>query len=488
MEYTNETQRREGGFLLFDPIVVVRDVLKHWAVILLITLALGVGAYIMTDASYSPQYQSKVTFVVTTRGTTATVYNNLSSVNGLASVFSELINSSVMRKYILQAMGAESFGGSISASVVSETNLLNMTVTASDPRTAFLVAQAIVDHHEKLTYQVLEGVSLEVLKGAQVATAPINRLDAVGNMEKALVLAFLAACTLFACLSVFRDTIRSGQEARNKLDCDYLGDIPHERKCKTLRSWLHRRKTGVLVTNPVTGMHYVENLRKLTHRVEQHMGGGKVLLITSVLENEGKSTAAVNMALTMARRKKKVLLIDCDLRKPALYKLAETKAFAAGTRDVLTNPERLPDAVVRYKNTGLYLILEKRSCTNSGDLLGSAQMQGLLNWARREFDFVILDMPPMSMVSDTEIVADLADASLLLIRQNSAMASAVNRAIAALDQCKATLLGCVLNDVRTTFLSSGQGYRYGSYGGYNQYGKYGHYGRYGAYGKKSRQE
>ena len=85
-------------------------------------------------------------------------------------------------------------------------------------------------------------------------------------------------------------------------------------------------------------------------------------------------------------------------------------------------------------------------------------------------------------------MADLADASLLLIRQNSAMASAVNRAIAALDQCKATLLGCVLNDVRTTFLSSGQGYRYGSYGGYNQYGKYGHYGRYGAYGKKSRQE
>lgn len=488
MEYSNETQRQEGGLMLFDPIVVIRDILKHWGIILLITVVLGVSAYIVTDINYEPLYQSKVTFVVTSRGTTANVYNNLSSVNGLAAVFSELINSSVMRKYILQAMGETSFSGTISSAVVTETNLLNMTVTASDPRTAFLVAQAIVDHHEKLTYQVLENVSLEVLKGAQVATAPINRQDAMGNMEKALVLAFLAACTLYACLSIFRDTIRSGQEARKKLDCDFLGEIPHEKKCKTLAALFRRRKIGVLVTNPVTGMHYVENMRKLVHRVEQHMGENKVLLVTSVLENEGKSTAAVNMALTMARKNKKVLLIDCDLRKPALYKLTKTKVPAADTRDVLTNPERLSEAVVRYKNTGLYLILAKHNSNNSADLLGSAQMCALLNWGRREFDYVILDMPPMSVVADTEAVADLADASLLLIRQNTATASAVNRGIASLEKCRAKPLGCVLNDVRTTFLSSGQGYRYGSYGGYNKYGGYGHYGRYGAYGKKPRQE
>jgi capsular exopolysaccharide synthesis family protein len=482
MEYTNETQRREGGFLLFDPIVVVRDVLKHWAVILLITLALGVGAYIMTDASYAPQYQSKVTFVVTTRGTTATVYNNLSSVNGLASVFSELINSSVMRKNIQTALGGP-FSATISASVIPQTNLLNMTVTASDPRTAFLVAQAIIDHHEAVTYQVVDGVSLEVLQGAEVPTAPYNRANAASRMKKMMVLAALAATAFFAWMSAIRDTVRSGKEARKKLDCDYLGEIPHEEKYKTLIARLRRRKSGILVTNPVTSFRFVETMRKLARRVEHHMNQGKVLMVTSVLENEGTSTVAVNLALTMAQRHKKVLLIDCDLRKPACHTLLERKHTGHGTRDVLAGRANLGDALARYKNTNLFVLLESKSDSNSGDLLNSDAMKALTDWARREFDFVVLDLPPMSVATDSETVSDIADASLLVVRQNESPAKRINKAVAALEDGKAQVLGCVLNDVRATFLSSGQGYRYGGYGRYNYY--YGGYGHYGHYGEKS---
>jgi len=478
MEHTNEMHGGQNSFLLFDPIVVVRDVLKQWLLITLIALTVGVGAFVMTDMRYEPKYQSKVTFVVTSRDSAATVLSNLSSTSELASVFSELINSSVMRKNILTAMDASTFDGTISASVVPETNLLNMTVTASDPRTAFLVAQAIIDHHEKITYQVVDSVSLEVLKGAEVATAPMNRADAAGNMKKMLVLAGLAACAMFALLSILRDTVRSGREARKKLDCDYLGEIPHEEKYKTLFSRIRRRKTGLLITNPVASLHFVENMRKLTRRVEQHMDGGKVLLITSVKENEGKSTVAANIALTMARKHKKVLLIDCDLRKPACATLLEMKMPVPGLRDVLVERHRLEDALVRYKNTDLYLILEKRSYSDSGDLLSSAQMRSLLNWARKEFDCVLLDLPPMSVVSDAETLATLADASLLVVRQNVALATGINRAVADLEGSKAKLLGCVLNDVYSTFLSTGQGYRYGSYG-------YGGYSRYGSYGGKS---
>ena len=476
MEHTNETHSGESTFLLFDPIVVVRDVLKHWLLILLIALSVAVGAYILTDTRYEPQYQSKVTFVVTARGSSSTVYSNLSSTSSLATVFSELMNSSVMRKNILQAMDASSFDGSISASVLPETNLLNMTVTASDPRTAFLVTQAIIDHHEQITYQVVDGVSLEVLQGAEVATAPINRTDAVGAMRKMAVLAGLGACSLLALASLMRGTVRSGQEAKKKLDCTYLGEVPHEEKYKTLIARIRRRKAGILISNPVTSFHFVENMRKLTHRVEQHMDGGKVLMVTSVQENEGKSTVAANIALTLIRKDKRVLLMDCDLHKPACATLMETKMPAAGTRDVLLDHTKLSSALVRYKRSELYLILEKRRYANSGDLLTSEQMHRFLDWARREFDFVVLDMPPMNVVSDSEGVADLADASLLVVRQNTVRASAINRAVADLESGKAKLLGCILNDVHSTFLSSGQGYHYGSYGGY---GSYGHYGRYG---------
>lgn len=464
-----------GSQLLpFDPIILIRDVLKQWTAIVLIALSVGVAAFILTDARYEAKYQSKVTFVVTSRSGSSNVYNNLSSTTEMAAVFSELLNSSLMRKNIQEEMESGYFDGTISAMAVPETNLLNVTVTASDPRTAFVVAQAIIDHHEDVTYQVVDNVSLEVLKGAEVARSPMNGKNAAGTMKKMSMLAGIAACALFAVVCFKRDMVRSAQEVRNKLDCNYLGEIPHEEKYKTLLSRIRRRKTGILVTNPVTSFHFVENMRKFAHRVEQHMGKDKVLMVASLMENEGKSTVAANLALTMAR-KSKVLLIDCDLRKPSCATLMEVKHAGVGTQGVLTDISLIPDAPVRYKKTQLYMILEKRSFSNSGDLLSSENMTRLLEWAREAFDYVILDLPPMSVVTDAEMVANTADAALLVVRQNVAQAAAINRAIGQLENGSARLLGCVLNGVRSTVLSSGQGYRYGGYGGYGGYGRYRRY-------------
>ena len=472
MEQTHEMRNTPDSFLPFDPIVVVQDVLKRWLIILLAAIAVGVGTYIMTDMEYAPRYQAKATFVVTSRSSAATVYSNLTSTTEMASVFSELINSSVMRKNIQEVLGGY-FSATISASAVPQTNLLNMTVTASDPRTAFLVAQAIIDHHEEITYQVVDGVSLEILQGVEVPTVPVNRANAVSRMEKMMLLAGAAAVVLFAALSLLRDTIRSGREARKKLDCEYLGEVPHERKFKTLFSVLRRRKTGILVTNPVTSFHYVETMRKLSRRVEQHMGSGKVLMFTSVLENEGKSTIAVNVALTMAQKGKKVLLVDCDLRKPACHLLLEQKVAAGGFRALLRGEATCEEVLLTYKRSNLYMLLDEKGDAASGDLLNSGAMEQLLDWARQKFDLVVLDLPPMSVAADAETVSDLADASLLVVRQNTVGTASINKAAEVLEGGKAKLLGCVLNNVHSTFLSTGQGYQYGGYGHYNYYGSYG---------------
>jgi len=260
-----------------------------------------------------------------------------------------------------------------------------------------------------------------------------------------------------------------------KLDAEYLGEIPHEKKYKTIASSLARRKTSILIDNPVTSFSYVESIQKLRRRVEQYMDGGKVLMVTSLLENEGKSTVAVNLALALEKKHGRVLLIDCDLRKPACHAILEQKRFDSGIKEVLQAKASLTDSVLRYKKTQLYMLLARKGDRNIGDLLASERMDKLLDWARKNYDYVILDLPPMGAASDAEGMTGLADACLLVVRQNIAAASALNKAIASVEGSRAKLLGCVLNNVYSSRLSSGGGYGYG-YGGYYKYGHYGSYG------------
>ncbi len=472
MEHHTEFHGSDSEFLPYDPIVVLRDVVKQWLVVLMVSLMVGVGSYIMTAVTYQPTYTTNTTFVVTTRSSSNTVYSNLSSTTALTSVFSEVMNSSLLRSTVLTDAGLASFDGTITAAAIPETNLLTLKVTASDPRTAFLVNRAIVENHESLTYELVGGISLEVLQSPVVPTAPSNSVSAEGRMRSAMLLSAAATCALLAYLSINRDAVRSEREARKKLKCRCLGEIPHENKYKTLRSWMRHQKTGILISNPITSFRFSETIRRLRHRIEQRMSGGRrVLMVTSLLENEGKSTVAANLALAMAKKYKKVLFLECDLRKPAGCTILEKNWKGPGVRDVLLGKVTAEEAVVYDKTTGLHLLLEPKSGRNSAELTGSDRMGALIAWARAEFDYVVMDLPPMAVAMDAESVMEFADASLLVVRQNAASTPALNKAVLMLERGRAKLLGCVINNTYSTFLSTGQGYS--GYGRHDRYGRYG---------------
>ena len=325
---------------------------------------------------------------------------------------------------------------------------------------------------------------MEVLQAPKVPVSPVNQKASLSYMKKASVLAAAAVFLLLAFLSYKRDVIRSKQEAEKKLDCRILGEIGHERKYKTLWAAMKRRKTSILITNPTSSFLFVETIRKLRRRVEKQMpANGRVLMVTSVIENEGKSTVAVNLALAFAQKGKRVLLLDCDLRKPACHKILDYPWEGAGTIDVANGSASLENTVVQMKNTNLFLLLQRRSTRNSTDISGSDGMAALIQKAKECFDFVVIDTPPMSVAPDVECIMELADASLLVVQQNMVQADVINHAITALQGAKSKLLGCVVNNVYGVTLSHGGGYGYG-YG----YGRYGKYGKYGGYGTADKME
>ena len=471
MDKTNEPHTN-GSILSFDPILLIRDVLKRWLVILLATVTVGVGSYILKDNTYVPTYQTNAVFVVTSTGSSTTVYNNLTATTNVATLFTELLDSSLMRKTIMAEMGVSYLDATISSSVIPNTNLISMSVTSTDPRTTFLTAQALIDTHEALTYTIVDGIVMEVLQAPTVPISPNNSANAMGTMKRFALLAAIATVALLCVQSFMRNTVRSKQEAQKKLDCDFMGEIPHEKKYKTLFSAIRRKKTSILISNPATGFSYLEAISKLRHRIEKHMGDGQVLMVTSLLENEGKSTVAVNLAMTLAKKHNRVLLIDCDLRKPACHAILSHQDFTNGIKEVLQGKAALADSVLNHPSSNLYLMLAHKGVQNPTDLITSERMEMLLDWARKNFDYVILDLPPMAVAADAEAMTGLADACLLVVRQNVAVAPALNKAVSTLENRNAKLLGCVLNNVYTSRFSSGD-YGYGGYHKYNYYRSYG---------------
>ncbi len=459
----------QPGLLSFDPAPVIRDVLRRWYLIVMAALFAGMAGYVASDLRYTPQYTTTTTFVVSVRGSSTTVYQNLSAATNLAAVFSEVLNSSILRRTVTEAVGLDAFHGTITAEAVQETNLLTLKVTDDDPRTVFLATRAIIENHHIVSDQVLGDTILEVLQEPRVPGVPSNPKASFSVMKKAGALAAAAVCVLLGVLSAMKDTVRSKKEAEKKLGCRVLGEIRHERKYKTLAAWRKRRKTSILITNPLTSFPYVESIRKLCRRIEQKLPGG-ALMVTSALENEGKSTVAVNLALALARKHSRVLLMDCDLLKPADYKILENPWKGTGVMGVATGSAKLADAVQRDPDTGLYLLLERWGVRSSTDVAGSAGMARMLADARAQFDYVVLDTPPMTAVPDAECLMELADASLLVVQQNVAAAGMLEGAVAALSGARGELLGCVLNDMVTALLPDGGGYGYGY--GYGRYGKY----------------
>ena len=487
----HELNPYQKTLLPFDPIVLVREAAGKWILVLVIAMIVGMFAYIYTDSMYVPFYRTSATLVLTTRDSASTFYDSLDATSSLATVFTEVLNSSVMYNNIVRELGMDSFRGAIHAAAIESTNLMTVQVAAGDPRTAFQVMQVLLEQHDMVTYAVMGDIVLEVLEPPVVPYGPYNSVDA-GHAFKIVTLA--SAVVMFLLLMVmayFRDTVRSKEEAEEKLDCWCLGEIHHERKKRTLKERLLRKKRSILITDPQTGFRYVTTMSKLGRRVEQNMRKGKILLVTSVMENEGKSTVSTNLALALSKKYPKVLLMDCDLHKPACRKILEHEMPKFFTQNVIRGEVELSEAVRKDRRSRLNMLFAKRSSPQeAGELVGSNGMAELLEKAREEYDYVIIDLPPMAIAPDTEAVMEFADASLLVVRQNGVLTTDLNRAISDLQRGRAKLLGCVLNNVHSTEILSGEGYGtgYGRYGGYGQYGRYGRYGRYAAYAQRQPEE
>ena len=206
------------------------------------------------------------------------------------------------------------------------------------------------------------------------------------------------------------------------------------------------------------------------------------IIVTSSMQSEGKSITAVNLAISYAQQGKHVLIIDCDLRRPKLSRLIGVSS-PVGLSNTLIHPELRSQAIHSVATLGIDVILAGDIPPNPSELLGSGKMSRLLDSLKEEYDFIILDTPPVNMVTDAAVLAPRSDGVLFVVRANQSERGAVAFAVEQLEYAKAKILGFVLNGVDME--NTAYGYSKYSYKRYHRYRKYGRYERgygYGGYG------
>lgn len=198
----------------------------------------------------------------------------------------------------------------------------------------------------------------------------------------------------------------------------------------------------------------------------------KVIAITSCTPNEGKSSVSFNLAVSFAEVGKKVIFLDSDLRKSVLvgrYKVGEVQY---GLTHYLSGQKELNDVLCKTDVENMDIVFSGTYSPNPAELLNSNRFKNLIIKLREEYDYIIIDTPPLGSVIDSAIIAQISDGAILVIEANAISYRFVQSVKAQLDKSNCRVLGAILNKVSM----EKKGY-YGKYYG-NYYGKY--YGTYGS--------
>ena len=313
--------------------------------------------------------------------------------------------------------------------------------------------------------------------GRAIQTEPdFNRI-----MTMSCMLGLLAGLALGYVVELSDKGFRGPDDVTAQLGTPVMAHIPSIHVDKKSAGKADLTVAAVLCTYHRPKSHLAEAYRSLRTALyfSARSEGHKVIQVTSPNPSDGKTTSVSNLAITIAQSGKKVLLIDADFRKPRIHRFFGL-SNDVGFSNVVRGEAEIPDAVQESSISNLAIITCGPKPDNPSELLTSSEFQQSLDVFREEYDFILIDTPPLLVVSDPSVVAAQADGVLLTLRIDKRVGPNARRAVELLNSVDANLLGVVINRLGGSRGYGYGGYRYG-YGYGNNYAyRYGYiYGRSG---------
>ena len=445
-----------------------RELKKLWIPAIIVTAAFAVLFALRAKMNYTPMYQSRAMFTVSSGYSSDDIlsysyYYDNEAAKQLAAAFPYMLGTDVMNELVKNELGVSYINGSIRAEAVADTNLFTLTVTSSDPQDAYDILEAVIASYPRVALYMVDYSQVIMKSEPTVPTAPYNSFSWKGSAVKGGMLGLGLSCLAALVLAMMRKTIFSAADLKASANVPILASVA--------RTSAKKRRSGkgiISLTHAGVDPDFVETMRGLRIKLLRAMTepGAQVILVTSTLPGEGKTTISANLALSLASSGLRTVLIDTDLRKQ------DTKA-AVGVNDTRPGlPEYMTDSNIKVASMlspvpGSSLEVICSTAAKRRPPMNAHKLEQLIERLRPDYDYIVLDTPPCGIISDAKFICRCADAIVYVVRHDYASRNQIVDSMQELADQKAKLTGCVLND--TPAVSHSKRYGYGKTG-YKKYG------------------
>lgn len=489
MDYdTSQKKNETAGEFEIDPMIFLKKFLKNWWIIAIFAVSFALCGFVVARVNYVPKYSSKIMFIANNKNPDIPVFgqtsSDLSASAQLAESLKYVFKTVELSKIVAEHSGykdvsVEDIQRWVSVSAIEDTSIVNLTVTTMQPDLSYGIAKAYVQNYGKAVENAFPSTTLTVVDPPLLPSGP----NVDNSAMKYALLGFLGggilAVGLIVLVVLAKNSIKSVDDIRDKLGLKVLGVVRWEEGKKK------KQQKPVLISDSKSGFFFIENFKIIRTKIEYmaEKNGYKTIMVTSTMEKEGKTTNSVNLALALAKNGKSVLLIDGDLRKPAIARTLNINAGGdRGLADLLSGKKTLAESIKYSEKYNLFLLLCGEPIPDPSELLSVQGMSGIIEAAEKEFDYVIIDTAPCGLVADASVLAAYADASILVIRHDGVSVRRIKRAIENIENSGTRIVGCIYSSAdgedSRYLLKRRRGGRYGYNYGYGSYGYgYGYRGR-----------
>lgn len=429
--------------------------------IILVCIIIGFCVFYMKYSYFtSPIYTASVQLYVSSGdNTTDANLNELNYAQKVVTTYIGFLQTKTFFDQVSEACGLNYGPDQLKAmttiQAVNSTEIFQINVTSTNPQDSYKLVRTMQNIAPDLIKSIKGTTEISVVDPAVLPGGPsgpnIRRNTIIGG-----ILGFIIAVLTILLLEIFDVKVKDQEDIRKRYDIPLIGAIPNYHLYNGKRylilnkfTFLNRyrkpkNRDKVVKQEKNFMINEAYNSLRTNLRFTIRKEGCKKIIICSPLPDDGKSTTSTNLAVTIAQTGAKVLLMDCDLRKGMLHKFFKLKS-SPGISDALSGTVGEKDIIQYTSYENLDVVAMGELPPNPTELLGSLQMDELIKKLEKNYDYIIIDSPPVNVVSDSLSLVKLVDGVVIVVREGITTHPNVMAAVNKYKFIGANILGFVIN-------------------------------------------